>query len=167
MMSRSALYAALFVASVGSVSAGFLGTGLVPASGVPSHATPLRQYRRREMCAVAIPGDGLAEEVLVRGFGNFINIYQNLLIGTVLLSWFPQARGVGALQPLFNICDPYLNAFRGIIPPIGGIDLSPILAFTLLNVLSSSMVSLGAELPGAPKAQHYSPALRRQAAPGP
>ena len=24
------------------------------------------QYRRREMCAVAIPGDGLAEEVLVR-----------------------------------------------------------------------------------------------------
>jgi len=24
------------------------------------------QYRRREMCAVAIPGDGLAEEVLVK-----------------------------------------------------------------------------------------------------
>jgi len=119
------------------------------------------------MCAVAIPGDGLAEEILVQGFGNFINIYQNLLVGTVLLSWFPQARGVGALQPLFNICDPYLNAFRGIIPPIGGIDLSPILAFTLLNVLSSSMVSLGAELPGAPTGQHYSPALRRQAAAGP
>ena len=87
----------------------------------------VEQYRKRSMCAVAIPGDGLAEEVFVRGFGNFINIYQNLLIGTVLLSWFPQARGVGALQPLFNICDPYLNAFRGIIPPIGGIDLSPIL----------------------------------------
>ena len=31
--------------------------------------------------------------------------------------------------------DPYLNLFRGIIPPIGGtIDLSPILAFVLLDV---------------------------------
>merc|ERR1719183_1239267 len=166
MMSRSALYASLLVASVGSVSAGFLGTGLAPGSGVPSHATPLRQYRRREMCAVAIPGDGLAEEVFVRGFGNFINIYQNLLIGTVLLSWFPQSRGVGALQPLFNVCDPYLNSFRGIIPPIGGIDLSAILAFTLLNVLSGSMASLGAELPNAPK-PHYSKAVRRHLAPGP
>lgn len=129
----------------------------------------VEQYRKRSMCAVAIPGDGLAEEVFVRGFGNFINIYQNLLIGTVLLSWFPQARGVGALQPLFNICDPYLNAFRGIIPPIGGIDLSPILAFTLLNVLSGSIVSLGAELPKhtGPAAIDYSRTLKRRAAAGP
>jgi len=50
------------------------------------------------MCAVAIPGDGVIEDVFVRGFGNFINVYQNLLIGTVLLSWFPQSRSVGALQ---------------------------------------------------------------------
>lgn len=34
-----------------------------------------------------------------------------------------------------SICDPYLNLFRGIIPPIGGtLDLSPILAFVTLNV---------------------------------
>ena len=33
-----------------------------------------------------------------------------------------------------TICDPYLNLFRGIIPPVGGIDFSPILAFVVLNV---------------------------------
>jgi len=33
------------------------------------------------------------------------------------------------------VCDPYLNLFRGIIPPLGGtMDLSPILAFLTLNV---------------------------------
>lgn len=37
--------------------------------------------------------------------------------------------------PLATICDPYLNLFRGIIPPLGGtIDLSPILAFVVLDV---------------------------------
>ena len=59
----------------------------------------------------------------------------------MILAWheLTESRRRDCTQPLFNICDPYLNAFRGIIPPIGGIDLSPILAFTLLNVLSSSM----------------------------
>ena len=34
-----------------------------------------------------------------------------------------------------TLCDPYLNLFRGLIPPIGGqFDVSPILAFLLLNV---------------------------------
>ena len=41
------------------------------------------------------------------------------------------------MTPLATICDPYLNLFRGIIPPLGGtIDLSPILAFVVLDVRS-------------------------------
>jgi YggT family protein len=47
-----------------------------------------------------------------------------------------------------TICDPYLNIFRGIIPPLGGtLDLSPILAFLVLNALSSTAAALPAELP--------------------
>jgi YggT family protein len=39
------------------------------------------------------------------------------------------------VTPLATVCDPYLNLFRGIIPPLGGtIDLSPILAFVVLDV---------------------------------
>jgi len=48
------------------------------------------------------------------------------------------------LRPLFAITDPYLNAFRGIIPAIGGLDLSPILAFTLLQVATTAVGTLGA-----------------------
>lgn len=33
-----------------------------------------------------------------------------------------------------TLCDPYLNLFRGLLPPLGNIDFSPILAFILLNV---------------------------------
>mmetsp|Transcript_17588 Transcript_17588/g.36046 ORF Transcript_17588/g.36046 Transcript_17588/m.36046 type:complete len:178 (-) Transcript_17588:184-717(-) len=121
----------------------FPGAPMQRSSAAPSSP----QIRKRSMCAVAIPGDGVVEDVFVNGFGNFVNIYQNLLIARLLLSWFPAAQGVGALQPLYNVCDPYLNTFRGIIPPLGGIDFSPIIAFTLLQVAGSSIASLGAPLP--------------------
>ncbi len=41
------------------------------------------------------------------------------------------------MASLSSITDPYLNAFRGIIPPIGGLDLSAILAFLALNFMES------------------------------
>ena len=54
----------------------------------------------------------------------------------------------GAVVWRSTLCDPYLNLFRGLIPPIGGtLDLSPILAFIVLDVrplpylLSSSIFS--------------------------
>jgi len=47
-----------------------------------------------------------------------------------------------------TLCDPYLNIFRGIIPPLGGaLDLSPILAFLVLNAFTSAAAALPAELP--------------------
>jgi YggT family protein len=45
------------------------------------------------------------------------------------------------------VCDPYLNVFRGLIPPLGGLDLSPILAFLVLNAFTSTAAALPAELP--------------------
>ena len=39
------------------------------------------------------------------------------------------------LVNLWAITDPYLNFFRGIIPPLGGLDLSPILAFIVIRVV--------------------------------
>lgn len=102
---------------------------------------------------MAIPGNGVAEQVIVGGFGNFISIYNTVITVRILLSWFPQAAGVGALQPVYQITDPYLNLFRGIIPPIFGLDFSPILAFVTLNLLQSSTVSLAAEIPDDMKAK--------------
>ena len=101
---------------------------------------------RRPLLAMAIPGNSLPEQIIVGGFGNFISIYNTVITGRILLSWFPQAAGVGALRPIYQITDPYLNLFRGIIPPIFGLDLSPILAFVTLNLLQSSSVSLAATL---------------------
>lgn len=95
--------------------------------------------------AMAIPGYGIAEQVFVGGFGNFLQIFNYVITARILLSWFPQAQSIGILQPVFAITDPYLNLFRGIIPPVFGLDLSPILAFFTLNVLTSTTASIGME----------------------
>ncbi|KAL7573714.1 hypothetical protein ACA910_007754 [Epithemia clementina (nom. ined.)] len=108
----------------------------------------IRQHQRRSSgtTAMAIPGYGVAEQVFVGGFANFLSIYNLIITARILLSWFPQAQGVAALQPVYAITDPFLNLFRGIIPPIFGLDFSPILAFLLLNVITSATAAVGCEL---------------------
>ena len=67
-------------------------------------------------------------------------IFSFLLLVRVLLTWFPSIDwNNGALSALCSLTDPYLNIFRGIIPPIGGFDISSILAFLLLNVIQQAL----------------------------
>ncbi|CAM6108697.1 unnamed protein product [Calypogeia fissa] len=96
--------------------------------------------------AAIIPGDSVAETVISSGIFNFLNIYNTLLVVRLILTWFPDPPAVIA-NPLSTICDPYLNIFRGIIPPLGQIDLSPVLAFLALNVFTNAAAALPAELP--------------------
>jgi YggT family protein len=80
----------------------------------------------------------------------FLGIYLVILIVRVLLTWFQNAGWAYQIMSFLSpITDPYLNLFRSIIPPLGGMDLSPILAFLLLQVVQSvvegatSLVSSG------------------------
>lgn len=111
----------------------------------------LAAVKNNAQAAMAIPGYGLAEQVFVGGFSNFLSIYNLIITARILLSWFPQAQGVAVLQPVYAITDPYLNLFRGIVPPLFGLDFSPILAFLLLNVLTSATAAVGAEIPSVDK----------------
>ncbi len=72
-----------------------------------------------------------------------IQIYNYLLIIRILLTWFPNIDSTNPiLVNLYAITDPYLNVFRGVIPPIGGLDLSPILAFISLNLIQTLIAVL-------------------------
>lgn len=74
-------------------------------------------------------------------------IFSLLLLLRVLLSWFPNLPWENPLlAALASITDPYLNLFRGLIPPIGGLDLSAILAFLALSLASTLLRSLAVPL---------------------
>ena len=99
---------------------------------------------RGKFLAAMIPGDSAVESVITSGIFSTLNIYNTLIIGRLILTWFPNPpRQI--MYPLATLCDPYLNLFRGIIPPLGGIDLSPILAFTVLNVFQGTAAALPCE----------------------
>ncbi|NJM68256.1 MAG: YggT family protein [Acaryochloris sp. RU_4_1] len=79
---------------------------------------------------------GLIAYSLVR----FLQIYFVLLIIRILLSWFPNVDWSSMpFSILSQLTDPYLNIFRSIIPPLGGIDFSSILAIVLLQFLQQAL----------------------------
>mgnify|MGYP001943921007 FL=1 len=63
-----------------------------------------------------------------------LEIYSFALIAYILMSWFPGARDSSIGQMLGKICEPFLEPFRKIIPPLGMIDISPIVAIIVLNL---------------------------------
>ncbi len=73
---------------------------------------------------------------LLRLLSALVNIYTILIFVRCLLTWIPNNTGVmySVNSVLGKICDPYLDLFRKIIPPIGGtIDISPIIALLVLQ----------------------------------
>ncbi|KAL7165692.1 hypothetical protein ACSBR2_036551 [Camellia fascicularis] len=132
---------------------------------LPSHVHKfsqihLRNYRdlnslSNHNFAAILPGDSVAGVVVANGILNFLNIYNTLLIVRLVLTWFPNSPPA-IVSPLSTLCDPYLNIFRGIIPPLGGtLDLSPILAFLVLNAFTSTAAALPAELPPTTISQEF------------
>jgi YggT family protein len=71
-----------------------------------------------------------------------INVYYYALIIYILMSWFPNARNSTIGQFFSRICEPYLEPFRKIIPPLGMIDISPIVAIFVLRFAVSGLGQL-------------------------
>ena len=67
-------------------------------------------------------------------------IYFWLIFARCLLSWFPVDRNKQPIAFLCYLTDGYLNLFRKIIPPFGGIDFSPIAACFALYIINIVLV---------------------------
>ncbi len=67
--------------------------------------------------------------------------YTILLTVRILSSWVPELQRKTWFRFIAFYTDPYLNIFRKIVPPIGGVlDLSPILAFFSLRIAESILL---------------------------
>jgi YggT family protein len=72
----------------------------------------------------------------------FLQLYLLILIGRIVLSWFPMSSG-GAMSSvqrfLYGLTEPVLAPIRALLPPVRfgamGIDLSPIIVFFGLSII--------------------------------
>ena len=76
----------------------------------------------------------------------FINVFFTLLtyaiIARILLSWF-RANANGPVARFINdITNPILKPAQRILPPIGMIDFSPILALIALDIIRGLLIRL-------------------------
>ena len=87
---------------------------------------------------------------LLQVLAQTLSIYTLVLLVRVLLSWFPNLDWSNpVLSSVSAITDPYLNVFRGLIPPIGGLDLSAIVAFLALQLAQGLLNGVSATLLGS------------------
>ncbi len=67
-----------------------------------------------------------------------------LLMAKVILSWIPHNPFNPIIQILNQVTEPMLSPFRDLIPAhrLGGLDLSPILAFLALGLIKKLVLLL-------------------------
>jgi YggT family protein len=78
-----------------------------------------------------------------------VNIYTLLILAAVLFSWFgaPRSRPMAAIRDgVGSVTLPYLRLFRRWIPPLGRLDLSPMVAVLALQVLGGAAASAAVTL---------------------
>ena len=70
-----------------------------------------------------------------------INIAFQILIMIILiriiLSWFPHNPYNPLIKIIYQISNPILNPLQNIIPPIGGLDISPIIAIFIIQLIKN------------------------------
>lgn len=69
-------------------------------------------------------------------------VYRFMLIGYILMSWIPALQESAVGRFLETVCEPYLGFFRKFIPPIGMIDISPIVGLFVLVFIETGVYSV-------------------------
>jgi YggT family protein len=100
-----------------------------------------------ELASMGVTNAGLVLDAVtsVQNFLHvFIYLYIFLILAYVISSWIrlPYSPWLNRIQRfLYDVCDPYLRLFRRILPPLGPLDLSPMVAVIVLVVLDQVVVT--------------------------
>ena len=79
----------------------------------------------------------------------FIYVYILVIFVYVLTSWIPlpYSPTLSRVQRfLYDVCNPYLRLFRRVLPPLGPLDLSPVVAVIVLFAIQRGLDALFARL---------------------
>ena len=75
----------------------------------------------------------------------FILVYVLLIFAYIITSWIrlPYSVWVNRIQRfLYDVCEPYLRIFRRFLPPLGPLDLSPMLGIITLFILDQVLINI-------------------------
>lgn len=76
--------------------------------------------------------------------GLLVNFYFFAILAMIVLSWVAAGSRHPAIYLLYQITEPVMAPFRRALPAMGGLDLSPILVFILINVIQIALRHMAA-----------------------
>ena len=80
---------------------------------------------------------------LIQVISGLVNLVTMLVFVWCLLSWFPNIRWYDQpFRSLDQMVQPIVAPFRKLIPPISGIDLSPMVAILVLQAVASFLMAM-------------------------
>lgn len=79
---------------------------------------------------------------LIHSIGWLMRVIGYLLVVRALLSWFPNARGNQIVEFIYQLTDPIILPLRRVIPPIGMIDISVMLAVLFLLLVGEYLTNV-------------------------
>ncbi|MGA0878761.1 MAG: YggT family protein [Ilumatobacteraceae bacterium] len=71
-----------------------------------------------------------------------VGLYQIAIVIRIVLSWFPTSQGFMATVQywLTRITEPVLGPVRRALPPLGGLDLSPLVVLLFLSIVVQGLL---------------------------
>jgi len=79
--------------------------------------------------------------MLILVVGYIVQMIAFAIFARAILSWFPIDKNGPIFQFLNTVTDPVLDPLRRVIPPIGMIDITPMVAMFLLFFIASTLLS--------------------------
>ena len=73
---------------------------------------------------------------------SFFGILYYCVIGSVILSWVAPGNNHPLLQIVDEMSDGILKPVRRLVPPMGGLDFTPIIGLILLNIIHGLLIQI-------------------------
>jgi YggT family protein len=75
----------------------------------------------------------------------FATVYTIVIFAYIIMSWvrLPYSPWLNRIQRfLYDVCEPYLRLFRRLLPSLGGLDFSPMIATIVLWVFAGALMRI-------------------------
>ena len=66
-------------------------------------------------------------------------LFARIILSYALMAWSPPPSLTPLIRVIYDLTEPILGLFRRYIPPVGGLDLSPLIIFLILSIVRSQI----------------------------
>lgn len=79
---------------------------------------------------------------IIQLVNTLFRLYYYVLLARIILSWVRVDTYHPVVQWIYRVTEPVLAPFRRVLPPMGGLDFSPIIALLVLQIVQRLVIDL-------------------------